>query len=142
MSWSPDGEVLLAANGAQQQHNTICAFARQTWELTTIVGHSGAVLVTSANPRLFYPARKLQQQRMQEGEGEEGQQQQGEGQQEGASAAAAAGGSGVGQQGGEGDEIYGEEAGLVFAAGSTDTTMSIWSSTLQRPMLLVNQVGA
>lgn len=141
MSWSPDGEALLAANGAQQQHNTICAFARQTWELTTIVGHSGAVLVTSANPRLFYPACKLHQQRMQEGQEEEGQQQQGKGQQGGATAAAAAGGDG-GQQGGEGEDLYAQDAGMVFAAGSTDTTMSVWSSTLQRPMLLVNQVGA
>jgi hypothetical protein len=127
-SWSPDGEILYAANGFEHQQRTVCTFQRQTWEAYEMVGHKGAVLVVSANPRLFYPPLQLHDQRRQQDDADD--QQAGSG---GAAAAAARGGS-------KGPLQYGDEPCSLFVAGSTDKTFTMWSTDLARPVLRVSQV--
>lgn len=126
-------------NGAEAKHLCICSFSRQTWELHEMVGHRGAVLVSAANPRLFYPPVQLLQQRMTEADEqqEEGDAEQQQEQREGSSAG---GGKAAAAAAGE-TVAYSDEACTVFAAGSNDKSITLWCSPLPRPLLQVSQVG-
>lgn len=127
-------------NGAEAKHLCICSFSRQTWELHEMVGHRGAVLVSAANPRLFYPPVQLLQQRMTEADEqqEEGDAEQQQERREGSSA----GGSKPATAAAAGEAVaYSDEACTVFAAGSNDKSITLWCSPLPRPLLQVSQVG-
>lgn len=164
-SWTPDGESLIAMNSCSQQHPTFACFVRGEWDtFYEMAGHKSAVLVSAANPRLFYPPAKLLQQRKQlkeedgdeeEEEGEEEEGSDGEGQQQHKGKGNAAGGGGAGAaakkqaaaaNGGGGsreeEEVlsFGPEAVSINAAGSNDRSITVWNSELARPLLQVKQV--
>lgn len=86
-------------------------------------------MVVAANPRLFYPPVQLHDQRRQQND--EDEQPGGSG---GAAAAAARGGSKAAAL------LFGDEPCSVFAAGSTDKTISMWNTELPRAVIRVSQV--
>jgi hypothetical protein len=137
ISWSPDGELLLAVNASSGGQPTTVLFKRQTWDTTHLVGHRSSVVAAAANPRMFFAPRKLQAARKAaaermlkqvEGEGsEDGDDQQ---QQEADAAAAAA----------DGKDAYDDMPSMVCACSSNDKTFTVWSSELALPVLHCQQV--
>jgi hypothetical protein len=130
-------------NGADGKHLSICVFDRQDWGLTQFMGHKGAVLVSAANPRLFFPPVQLIQQRLAAAAADEaGDEDEGEG--PAATAAAAAGAAAAAAAAAAatcGELQFEDQACTVFAAGSNDKSVTLWTSNLARPLLQVSQVN-
>lgn len=138
ISWSPDGELLLAVNASSGGQPTTVLFKRQAWDTTHLVGHRSSVVAAAANPRMFFAPRRLQaarkaaaerMARAAEGDGsEDGEEQQ----QDDAAAAAAAGGDGL--------DGFDDMPSMVCACSSNDKTFTVWSSELALPVLHCQQV--
>jgi WD40 repeat protein len=137
ISWSPDGELLLAVNASSGGQPTTALFKRQTWDTTHLVGHRSSVVAAAANPRMFFAPRKLQAARRAaadrmlrqvEGDGsdDDGEDQQ---QQEDAAAARA-----------DSADAYDDMPSMVCACSSNDKTFTVWSSELALPVLHCQQV--
>ncbi|KAF6253709.1 hypothetical protein COO60DRAFT_393877 [Scenedesmus sp. NREL 46B-D3] len=136
ISWSPDGELLLAVNASSGGQPTTVLFKRQTWEATHLVGHRSSVVAAAANPRMFFAPRKLQAARraaaermlrQADGNGSD----DGDEQQQEDAAAAAGGGS---------KEAFDDMPSMVCACSSNDKTFTVWSSELALPVLHCQQV--
>jgi len=128
----------------------VTVLTRQTWKFYTIFGHTKTVLATAANPRMFFLPAKLLQQREQQakeqalregGEGAGGagggggtRETEKEKEKEG-------GGGGGGADGSEGLE-FSQYACNIFASGSNDRSIGVWTSNLARPMFHMTQVSA
>eukprot|EP00883_Tetradesmus_obliquus_P001968 jgi/Sobl393_1/12080/SZX66567.1 len=140
ISWSPDGELLLAVNASSGGQPTTVLFKRQAWDTTHLVGHRSSVVAAAANPRMFFAPRRLQaarkaaaerMARAAEGDGsEDGEEQQ----QDDAAAAAAAGGDGL--------DGFDDMPSMVCACSSNDKTFTVWSSELALPVLHCQQLHA
>lgn len=136
ISWSPDGEHLLAVNAISGGKPTTALFVRQSWQPTFLVGHRASVVAAVANPRMFYAPRKLlaarhklaaKMQRQAEGQVEDGS--------EDAAGAAEAAGDGAGVSG------FDDTPSMVMACGSNDKSLTVWLSELSMPLLHLTQVG-
>jgi hypothetical protein len=140
ISWSPDGELLLAVNASSGGQPTTALFKRQTWDTTHLVGHRQSVVAAAANPRMFFAPRKLQAARkaaaermLRQVEGGDGSDDDGDGEDQQQQEDAAAGAD-------SSADVYDDMPSMVCACSSNDKTVTVWSSELALPVLHCQQV--
>ncbi|KAF8066171.1 abcG22 [Scenedesmus sp. PABB004] len=130
ISWSPDGEQLMAASAVSGGQPTVCLLKRQSWEQVQLVGHKSAVVAVVANPRLFYAPRALTAARSAQADSVRAQADGGEP------------GGGAAQRGGAECAGFEDTHSFVLAAGSNDKGASVWCSDLPLPLVVLQQLHA
>jgi protein HIRA/HIR1 len=126
LSWTPEGTHIIVTNAMQEKTRspTTLNISRTGWSTSNaalFVGHTAAICAVRVNPKMFYtPVAVKTTKRKQQREEEEDD----------------VAGGGAGQANGL---HYDDEPASIVAALSQDRKLSVWNSTMNRPLVVVTK---